>query len=111
MGKKLLFAVLVGIVFGIISSRYLFVSSALSLVPWGIAGVLFGLWCPAYKEAIFSGIAYGFPLAFTFMAAGYQGLDPILGKLPFFALLGLVGAACGTGLAVIGSFLRRKFIR
>ena len=108
MIKKVIVAVAVGIVFGILSSRYVLVGSALSLVPWGIAGVLLGLWCPLFQEAVPIGALYGFLVAFTFMAAGYQGSAPILTRLPFFAILGIVGAICGIVLGVIGSFVRRK---
>ena len=108
MIKKVIVAVAVGIVFGILSSRYVLVGSALSLVPWGIAGVLLGLWCPLFREAVSIGALYGFLVAFTFMAAGYQGSAPILTRLPFFAILGIVGAVCGIVLGVIGSFVRRR---
>ena len=111
MIKKSLVAALVGIALGIIASRYLFVGSALSLFPWAIAGLLIGLWCPTYREAIAIGALYGFLLAFSFMLAGYQGTAPVLTRLPFFALLGLVGAVCGIGLGLIGSFASRKIKR
>ena len=107
MIKKSLVAALIGIVLGIIGSRYLFVGSALSLIPWGIAGLLFGLWCPTYRETIAIGALYGFLLAFSFMMSGYQGSVPVLTRLPFFAILGLVGAVCGIGLGVTGSFISR----
>jgi hypothetical protein len=109
MIKKLAAAAGTGIALGIIGSRYLFVGSYLSLIPWGIIGLLIGLWCQTYPEAVWSGAVYGFLLAFSFMLAGYQGSAAILTRLPFFAILGLVGAACGIGLGVIGSFIHRKF--
>jgi len=108
MTKKLIAAAVVGIIFGILGSRYLFVGSFLSLIPWGIAGLLFGLWCQNYRESVITGVVYGFVLAFTFMASGYGGADPVLSKLPFFALLGLVGAVCGIGLALAGAFVHSK---
>jgi hypothetical protein len=109
MKIKLIVAVLVGIVFGILSSRYLLVGSALSLIPWGIVGLLLGIWCLTYKNAIVTGALYGFVVAFTFMVAGYGGSDPLLSKSPFFIILGVVGAVCGIGLSVIGSFGRKKY--
>ena len=111
MIKKLLAAALVGIALGIIASRYLLVGSFLSLIPWGIAGLLIGLWCSSYREAILIGACYGFLLAFTFMLAGYQGSAPTLTRLPFFAALGLVGALCGLGLGLIGCFAHQRFGR
>jgi len=109
MKIKLFIAVIIGIVFGVLSSRYIFVGSALSLIPWGIAGLLLGIWCPTLKNAIVIGAVYGFVVAFTFMVAGYGGSDPVLTKSPFFAILGIVGAFCGMGLSMIGFFGRRKF--
>jgi hypothetical protein len=111
MTKKLLAAALVGIALGIIASRFLLVGSFLSLIPWGIAGLLIGLWCSSYREAILIGACYGFLLAFSFMLAGYQGSAPTLTRLPFFAALGLVGALCGLGLGLIGCFAYQKFGR
>jgi hypothetical protein len=108
MLKKSLVAALVGIALGIIGSRYLFVGSALSLIPWGIAGLLFGMWCPTYRQAFAIGALYGFLLAFSFMMAGYGGSAPMFTRLPFFAILGLVGAVCGMVLGVIGSFLLQR---
>ena len=95
---------------GIVGARYLFVGSALSLIPWGIAGLLIGLWCPTYREAIATGALYGFLLAFSFMVAGYQGAAPILTRVPFFAILGIVGLVCGVGLGIAGTFMRRKIM-
>ena len=111
MIKKLSAAALVGIALGIIASRYLLVGSFLSLIPWGIAGLLFGFWCLTYPTAISTGAFYGFLLAFTFTLSGYQGSAPILSRLPFFAALGIVGAVCGIGLGLVGSFARRKIGR
>ena len=111
MTKKLIAAAIVGIILGILGSRYLFVGSFLSLIPWGIAGLLFGLWCQNYRESLITGAVYGFLLVFAFMAGGYEGADPILGKLPFFAILGLVGAVCGIGLTLTATFLRRKLTK
>ena len=111
MKIKLPVAALVGIVLGIVASRFLCVGSALSLIPWAIAGLLIGLWCLTYKQAVAAGALYGFLLAFSFMLAGYQGIDPVMSKLGFFAIFGVIGAVCGLGLGVSGAFMRRKFFR
>jgi hypothetical protein len=97
---KQLLAALAGIVLGVIGSRYLFVGSFLSLIPWGIAGLLLGFWTHRPREAVAVGGLYGFLLAFVFMLAGYQGEAPLISRFPFFALLGLVGAVCGIVLVV-----------
>src|ERR1700687_3492260 len=108
MLKKLASAVLVGIVLGVVASRYLLVGSWLSLIPWGIVGLLFGWWCHGYRDGMTVGAVYGFLLAFSFMIAGYQGAATLISRLPFFAGLGLFGALCGVGLGVVGAFARKK---
>jgi hypothetical protein len=107
---KLCAAALIGIGLGVIGARYLFVGSFLSLIPWGTAGLLLGIWCAAYRKAIVTGALYGFLLVFSFMIAGYGGSASLLSRLPFFAILGLVGAVCGIVLGVIGTFFRLKLI-
>jgi hypothetical protein len=36
----------------------------------------------------------------------YRGSAPVLTRLPFFAILGLVGVMCGIGLGVVGPFIQ-----
>ena len=108
MKIKLFVVAVVGIILGIVASRYLLVGSGLSLIPWGIIGLLIGVWCPTYRQAIYVGALYGFLLAFSFMAAGYQGSAPILSRVPFFTALGIFGALCGLCLGLIGAFIHRK---
>jgi len=101
--RKYVTAVGVGSVLGLIASRYLFVGSWLSLIPWTIAGLALGAWC-ARVESLGVGAVYGFFLVFVFMATGYAGSAPLVGRLPAFAVLGLIGAVCGLVLGVLGSF-------
>jgi hypothetical protein len=103
---KVAVASVVGAMLGIVGSRFLFVGSWLSLVPWGIVGLALGAWC-ALGESALVGACYGFVLAFTFMVSGYQGAAPVVTRLLPFAALGLVGAVCGTVLGLIGSFAKR----
>lgn len=99
---KYVVAVLAGASLGLIGARFVFVGSGLSLIPWAIVGLGLGAWCTR-RESLGVGAAYGFSLAFVFMVAGYEGRSPLTGRLPAFALLGLVGAVCGMALAMIGS--------
>ena len=108
MLKKLITAVFVAIILGIIGAHYLFVGSFFSLIPWGIGGLLIGAWCGAIKKALLTAGTYGFVLAFTFMLSGYQGTASIFSRLPFFAALGLVGAICGLALGAIGNLVRTR---
>ena len=100
---------IVGALLGVIGSRYLIVGSALSLIPWGIAGFLIGYWSDTRRQSILNGGLYGFVLSFVFMLSGYSGSEPVISRFPFFALLGLFGAVCGLILGWIGYFLRSKF--
>jgi hypothetical protein len=107
---KLFVAILAGAALGVIGSRYLFVGSWLSLVPWGIVGLALGLWEPRPRPALLNGALYGFALAFAFLIAGYSGSASLLSRLPFFALLALFGAFCGAALGWVGSWVRRSAI-
>ena len=42
--KKIVVSIIIGALLGVIGARYLFVGSWLSLIPWGIAGLLIGYW-------------------------------------------------------------------
>ncbi|MGH7733978.1 MAG: hypothetical protein ACREOE_09840 [Gemmatimonadales bacterium] len=99
-------AVLVGSILGVIGARYLFVGSWLSLVPWSIAGLAIGYWARP-GEWIRTGLAYGFALLLAFMIAGYSGVAPLLTRLPFFAVVALVGAIYGIVLTGAGWAVRR----
>jgi len=103
---KLLLSALAGAVLGILCSRYLFVGSWLSLIPWAIVGLALGFWSGG-RTAWVNGAAYGFILSFLFMLAGYAGSAPLVSRLPFFALLGIFGAICGAALGLIGAYARK----
>ena len=96
-----------GIVLGFLASRLLFLQAA-TLIPWAVAGLLIGALCGTSKAALAAGAVYGFALGFSFTAFGYTGADPILGKLPFFALLGAVSAVFGAVLSAAGLWLARR---
>jgi hypothetical protein len=102
---KVAVSVLVGALLGIIGVRYLFVGSALSLVPWTIAGLAIGYWSDK-RASMINGAVYGFALSFVFMIAGYSGSASLLSRLPFFAALGLFGAVCGLVLGLLGFLLK-----
>jgi hypothetical protein len=108
---KAIVSAFVGAVLGIIGARYLFVGSALSLIPWGAAGLLIGLWTNRPLQALGDGGLYGFVLSFVFMASGYSGSAALITRLPFFAILGLVGAICGAGLACGAWFLKSRILK
>lgn len=101
-------AALVGSALGLIGSRYLFVNSWLSLIPWTIAGLILGWWALNRRAAAVNGAIYGFFLIYVFMFGGYQGSESLASRILPFAAIGLVGAVFGSLLLLIGSFLRRR---
>lgn len=106
---KMLVAAIVGIILAYLATHVLFVNSALSLIPWTIAGLIIGWWTENGKQSLINGAIYGFFLSFFFMVFGYQGTQSLLTRVLPFAVLGLFGAVCGLILGIIGSFARRKF--
>jgi hypothetical protein len=97
-------AVLLGFVLGWAGAHALFLGWW-TLAPWGAAGLALGYWLRSTRPAL-AGAAYGFTLSFVFMATQYTGTASLVSRVPFFALLGGVGALCGLVLAVMGSRLR-----
>ena len=94
-------AAILGLVLGFAGSKLLFLQWA-TLVPWGLGALSVGALCRTRREALPAGAVYGFVLGLAFMIAGYGGSDPIVGKLPFFAVIGLVSAAAGALAAFVG---------
>ena len=74
-----------------------------TLLPWAVGGAAVGY--VARRRAALAGASYGFVLSFAFMLRVYTGRAPALSRVPFFALLGVVGALCGSSLAVAGRWL------
>jgi hypothetical protein len=95
---------LIGLLLGFLGS-HLLVLGWLTLIPWGLAALAVGAVCRGPREAGIAGAAYGFVLGFSFTAFGYQGADPIVSKLPFFAALGLFSAVFGMAGGLIGQRL------
>ena len=105
--KRPVAAVLVGAVLGVVGARYLFVGSWLSLVPWTIAAFILAH-VPDRRRALGIGAAFGFALFFAFMVAGYTGTRPMVGRMPFFAIVGLVGTIYGGAVGFASSLAARR---
>jgi hypothetical protein len=103
---KFLVAIALGAGLGILGSRYLFVGSWMSLIVWGVAGLLLGGWCSERRQAIINGTVFGFVVAFVFMLSGYGGSASLISRVPFFAILGVIGAICGAVLGFLGNSAR-----
>lgn len=105
---RLLLLTCLGALLGLIGSRFIFVNSALSLIPWGASSFLIGYSIRPRQSALVSAGVFGFALATAFMLFGYQGAESVITRLPAFCLLGLVGAVCAITLGAIGNFIRKK---
>lgn len=101
------FAVVVGAILGFLNARVLLVGSAMSLIPWAIAGLIVGWFAKSKKQSLVVGAIYGFFLSFVFMVAGYNGTRPLIQVIPFFIGLGIFGALCGLVLSFIGCSTRK----
>ncbi len=75
-----------------------------TLAPWGLAAVALGYRASRSTAAV-AGALYGFVLCFLFTLVGYAGTAPAITRVPFFTVLGLVGAVCGLLLALLGTVL------
>lgn len=102
--SRLAAAALLGLVFGIAAAHALFLGGW-TLVPWGVGGLAVGLGARR-RSGIIAGAVYGFVLSFAFMVANYHGTASALGRVPFFAVFGIIGAGCGLVLGGLGSRLR-----
>ena len=75
-----------------------------TLVPWGLVAAALG-YRATRTTAVAAGSIYGFVLCFVFTLATYGGAAPAITRVPFFMILGLVGAVCGLLLALLGESL------
>lgn len=107
--RRTIVSICLGALLGIVGARYLLVGSALCLVPWSIAGLCIGYFNDR-RGAMINGAVYGFVLSFAFMCAGYKGAAPLLMRVPFFLLLGLIGGACGFALGNLGFLFKSVLV-
>lgn len=93
-------AVLVGVTLGYLGARVVFVNSALSLIPWGLAALAIGVAILGRALALAAAAAFGFSVSLAFMLFGYAGEDSTLSRILPFSVLGLFGAFCAMCLAL-----------
>jgi hypothetical protein len=103
---RLAAAVGLGALFGWLGSLVLALGSW-TLIPWAIGALGIGYGVRAGRAALVGG-CYGFTLGFIFMLAGYTGAAPVTSRLPGFALLGAVGAACGAAFGSLSAFISAR---
>ena len=105
--KKTTAVSVAGLILGVVGARYLFVGSWMILIPWAIIGLAIGF-LGSKNESVINGVAYGFVLSFTFLIAGYSGTSSLSSRLPFFAVLGALGAIGGVIVSFMGHVVRTK---
>lgn len=109
--QKFILSILLGSILGIVGARYLFVNSWLSLIPWGAAGFILGWTSSNKKTAVINGFIYGFFLTFIFMISGYNGAQPVITRIPPFAIIGIIGGTCGVIAAMAGEIAKNIFTK
>jgi hypothetical protein len=97
---RFLLAVALGVALGLAGAHATFLGWW-TLLLWGAGALALGYIFRQRPMAV-AGI-YGFSLSFSFMVGVYRGAPPLLSRIPFFALLGLVGASCAVLIALAGS--------
>jgi hypothetical protein len=80
-----------------------------TLLPWGAGAIAIGYFMR--PRSLLAGAVYGFVLSFSFMLSVYTGTASVLSRVPFFALLGGVGAICAFVLSFAGSRLATRLAR
>jgi hypothetical protein len=101
-------SVAVGVMVGVAGARVILVGSGLILVPWAIAGLGIGWMSSDARAARVNGLLYGFALSLSFLVAGYAGDAAVLVVTVTFAILSLLGAACGWLLTASARHLRTR---
>lgn len=101
MAVRLIGGSIAGLVLGYAGAQVLHLQAA-TLIPWALVGLGVGALCRTAREALLAGVAYGFVLGLSFMVFDYTGTDPIVGKLPFFVGIGVIGAVAGAVLGYAG---------
>jgi hypothetical protein len=95
-----------------ISSRYLFVGSGLSLIPWGLLAFGFGFFTRIKLLASQRGFIYGFAQSFIFLWLDKSGMTSV-GQFLFLVVvvsgLSVAAAACGWWGARLGWLIRSHF--
>ncbi|MGH7533826.1 MAG: hypothetical protein ACREL4_11100 [Gemmatimonadales bacterium] len=90
---------------GIAGAHVLFLGGW-TLVPWGLGALAVGYGAER-RAALVAGALYGSVMCFAFMVANYTGTASLVSRVPFFAIIGVIGAGCGLSLVWVGSLIRR----
>lgn len=111
---KIILAALVGIFFGFILPKLafytFFTTSAGTIIPWGIVGVIITWFALNLKQSIMLACTYMFFLVESFLLLGQLKFDTEFFKvILFLGVLGVVALLCGLVMGVV-VFYAKKFI-
>lgn len=96
-----------------ISSRYLFVGSGFSLIPWGILALSFGIFTKDKTLATQRGLTYGFAQSFIFLwvdKSGVTSVGQFLLLIIIISALSILAAGCGWWGARVGWLIRSELL-
>ncbi len=103
---RIIVVVALGIAFGLIGARFVFVGSWLSLIPWGVVCLVIGLSTRSWPATLLLGAVFGVTVVLAFEIFGYQGTGPLTRALPLFVAISFAGGILSTGGAAVGHALR-----
>ena len=109
--RQYILPIIVAAVMSFVSSRYLFVGSGLSLIPWGILAFSFGIFTRDKIIATQRGLIYGFAQSFIFLWIDKNGMTSIgqfLLLVVVISALSAAAAGCGWWGARLGWLVRSK---
>jgi apolipoprotein N-acyltransferase len=97
------------------SSRFVFVGSGLSLIPWGILAMAIAFLATSEQNAKNLGGIFGFTLSLSFLWIDHKGPSTVMGLVVLLAvtlaLAIVIGFFAGRTLSWLGWKLRQKFNR
>jgi len=97
--------VVVAAIMSYLSSRYIFVGSAMSLLPWGVIAVAWGVSSTDKHIALRRGAVYGFFQSFIFLWIDKRGalsVGQFLALCAIITALGLLAAGAAWVAALLG---------
>lgn len=105
---NIVLVLIVGAILGIATPKFLYLGPLFSLPPWGLIGLVNGVYAKTKKDALTTGVVYGFVFSFIFIILGYaDGGVLILTRVPLVVIIGAFGPFYGAVLGLIGYLLKR----
>lgn len=97
----LITSIVIGIIYGLLGGKVWI------LIPWGITAILIGYFSQKRRASLINGAVFGFLAVFFFMISGYAGAFPLITRLPYFAVIGLIGLVSGLAASFAGYIIHK----